>query len=88
MYLQYNNLQSEVFADYFTLVSKSHIYNTRNASKTNFTFLECTLLKDCHLVYIYELNCGITFPKVFELYQYRCFIKEIYKSLNSKYAPN
>ena len=44
MYLQYNNLLPGVFADYFILVSKSHSYNTRNASKKHFTFLECTLL--------------------------------------------
>ena len=52
MYLQYNNLQPEVFADYFTLVSKPLNYNTRNASRKIFTFLKCTLLKDSHHVHI------------------------------------
>ena len=71
IYLQYDNLLTEVFADYFTLVSKFQSYYTRNASKINFTFLECTLLKDSYHVYIWALNSGITFPKVFKLYHTR-----------------
>ena len=36
MYSQYNNLLPEVFADYFTLVSRSHSYNIRKASEKFF----------------------------------------------------
>ena len=52
MYLQNNNLLPKVFTDYFTLVSYHHSYSTQNASKKNFTFLECTLSKDNHHVAI------------------------------------
>ena len=52
MYLQYNNLLSEVFADYFTLVSKVSKLQYEMLLKKFFTFLECTLLKDSHHVYI------------------------------------
>ena len=36
MYVQYNNLHPEIFANYFTLVSKSQSYSIRNASKKVF----------------------------------------------------